>query len=269
MTPVVSVLLPVHNGMPWLPDALDSLAAQTLPGVEVIVIDDGSTDGTNALLQHHRLNPRVVLNTRRQGLTRSLNRGLARVSAPLVARLDADDTSRPDRLARQVAFLAAHPEVGLLGTGAIEMAGQRVVRLVTPPVDDASLRAELIRRNPFVHSSVMFRRDLVRQVGGYDERIAVAQDYDLWMRMAPVTKLACLPDPLVTRRLLPTGITATKERARRWTEARVRMRAVAQGQYPAREIVHALRPLAALACPRSLREAIRGARGPRLIEEKA
>ena len=267
MTPRVSVLLPVHNGMPWLPEAIESLRRQTLADVEILALDDASTDETSRYLFDAHDNERIIMFRLfdRVGLTRALNHGLRYAHAPLVARLDADDIARPDRLEQQVAFMAAHPEVGLLGTGAIERAPDgRALRLVTPPTGDADLRAALIRRNPFVHSSVMFRRAIVQRLGGYDARYRVAQDYDLWMRMAQVTRLACLPDVLVERRVLPTGVSATQARARRWAETRIRIRAIARGQYPVSALRHVLRPLIGLTLPpRVVRPA------PLIIEETA
>src|SRR5206468_3205001 len=166
----------------------------------------------------------------RVGLTRALNQALARARAPLVARLDADDLALPERLARQRAFLDAHPDVGLLGTGAraVDAAG-REVAWIRPPEDDGALRRVLIRRNPFVHSSVMMRRAVVERAGGYDETLPVAQDYDLWMRMSRLARLANLSEPLVVRRLLPGRVTAMRDAERLRAEARVRWRAVRRG----------------------------------------
>jgi hypothetical protein len=188
----------------------------------------------------------------------SLNHALALARAPLVARLDADDVALPDRLARQRAFLDAHPEVGLLGTGAREVdeAG-RDVALVTPPAEDAAIRRALIRRNPFVHSSVMMRRHDLEALGGYDPRLPVAQDYDLWMRMSRATQLANLPEPLVVRRLVPTRVSATRDDERLTAEARVRWRAVRAGLYPCWCAIFVVRPLLARGTPRGLRRRIR------------
>ena len=147
------------------------------------------------------------------GLTRSLNRALGLARAALVARLDADDLALPERLARQRAFLAAHPDVGLLGTAAREVDPTGApVRHVPPPADDAALRRALIRANPFVHSSIMARRALLARAGGYDERLAVAQDYDLWMRLAGLTLLANLAEVLVVRRLRPGAVSVSARR---------------------------------------------------------
>ena len=149
------------------------------------MVDDGSTDSTPAVLAAVR-DPR--LRVERQppaGLTAALNRALSLARAPLVARLDADDLAMPDRLERQRSFLDAHPDVGLLGTAAREVdAAGRHVGASRPPVDDAAIRRALIRKNPFVHSSVMMRRQPRGAGGRLRSRVDVAQDYDLWMRLS-------------------------------------------------------------------------------------
>ena len=256
--PAVSVLMSVHNGAPWVGDAVASVLAQTAGDLELIVIDDGSTDTTREILARAR-DPRVrVEHQTRAGLTRALNHALALARAPLVARLDADDLALPERLERQLAFLAAHAEVGLLGTGAREVdEGGREVAVIRPPADDGALRRMLIRRNPFVHSSVVMRRSVVERAGGYDERLPVAQDYDLWMRMSGLAGLANLPEPLVVRRLLPGRVTAVRDAERLRAETRVRWRAVRSGAYPWWCAVFAARPVLALALPGAWRRALR------------
>ena len=252
--PAVSVLMGVRDGAPWVAGSIESILGQTLGDLELIVVDDGSTDDTPMLLARVG-DPRLVVERQAPaGLTRALGRALARARGALVARLDADDVARPDRLERQHAFLAAHPEVGLLGSAArvVDEAGREVGR-IRPPEDDATLRRALIRRNPFVHSSIMARRALITQAGGYDPDFPVAQDYDLWLRLAPLTRMANLPEALVTRRLVAGRVTATREDDRLRAEARARWRAVRRGTYPAWSAVWALRPLLALAVPRPLR----------------
>ena len=256
--PRVSVLMSVRDGMPWLEGAIASILGQTLADLELIVLDDGSRDGTGRFLGSLQ-DPR--LRVRRQspvGLTASLNRALALARAPLVARLDADDFAVPERLARQVAFLEAHPEVGVLGSAAreVDLEG-REVDVIRPPLDDAAIRRTLIRANPFVHSTVVVRRAALDRAGAYDERLAVAQDYDLWMRLAAVTRLANLPDALVTRRLLPNRMSATREGERLRTEVGVRWRAVRRGAYPWWCAVFAARSAVALAVPAGLRPLLR------------
>jgi hypothetical protein len=194
-------------------------------------------------------------------VTASLNRALARAHAPLIARLDADDLAVPERLERQRAFLQAHPAVGLLGTAARVVDEHGVeVEIVRPPQEDEVIRRVLIRRNPFVHSSMMLRRGVLDQVGGYDATFAVAQDYDLWLRLSGRTRMANLAEPLVIRRLVAGRVTSTRDGARLRAEARARWRAVRRGTYPPWCAVHAARPLLALAVPESLRRLVRGRR---------
>jgi glycosyltransferase involved in cell wall biosynthesis len=260
--PAVSVLMAVHNGAPWVGDAARSVLAQTLGDLELVVVDDGSTDATCDVLGGVR-DPRLRLERRtHEGLTRALNQGLHLARAELVARLDADDIALPERLARQVAFLEGHPEIGVVGSAAREINGDgREVRIVRPPEDDGALRRALIRRNPMLHSTVVMRRRVVDAVGGYDPRFAVAQDYDLWIRLAAVTRLANLSEALVVRRLLPGRVSVARETVRLRAEARARWRAVRAGAYPLWCVVFALRPALAAAMPGPLRRRLRRVRG--------
>lgn len=257
-TPAVSVLMGVWNGAPRVREAVESVLGQTMGDLELIVIDDGSVDATPAVLQSFA-DPRLRIERRaRGGLTSALNRALRLARGSLVARLDADDVALPERLERQRAFLEAHPEVGLLGTGAREIdPGGREIATIRPPTDDAAIRCALIRRNPFVHSSVMMRRAAVESAGGYDPAFPVAQDYDLWMRMSRVTHMANLAEPLVVRRILPGRVTATRDTERLRAEAQVRWRAVRAGAYPAWCALFALRPLLAQTLPESARRLLR------------
>lgn len=257
-TPAVSVLMAVHNGAPWVGEAVESTLAQTAGDLELIVIDDGSTDATPELLSTIRDVRLRVERQARVGLTRSLNRALRLASAPLVARMDADDVALPERLERQLAFLDAHPDVGLLGTGCHEISPSgEVLRTITPPGDDGAIRRALIRRNPFVHSSVMMRREALEAAGGYDEGLPVAQDYDLWVRMSRVTRLANLPEPLVLRRLTPGRVSSARDTDRLRAEVRVKLRALRSRTYPAWCAVYLVKPLLALAVPAGLRGLLR------------
>jgi glycosyltransferase involved in cell wall biosynthesis len=252
----------VRDGAAWLPEAIQSVLAQTLADLELIVVDDGSVDATPAQLAEIR-DPRLVVERQaRAGLAVALNRALGRARAPLVARLDADDVALPTRLERQRAYLQAHPDVGLLGTAARLVDGSgRDVGLVRPPEDDRAIRRALIRRNPFVHSSVMLRRALAISAGGYDASFPVAQDYDLWLRLSALTRMANLPEPLVVRRLVAGRVTAARDDERLRAEARARWRAVRRGVYPPWDALFVLRPLAALAVPSRLRGSLRRALG--------
>src|SRR5215468_175141 len=168
MTPAISVIMPVHNGAAWLAEAVASIGAQDFGNLEFLIVDDGSDDGTAALLSAFAADDRRVRVLRQapQGIVVALNAGIAAARAPYLARLDADDRAKPDRLSKQFAFMEAHADVGLLGTCAeiIDAAGNTVGRLA-PPADHAALLRALAQTNPFVHSAVMMRTALVRRLG--------------------------------------------------------------------------------------------------------
>jgi glycosyltransferase involved in cell wall biosynthesis len=201
--PAVSVVLPVHNGAAFLAAALDSVLAQSVRDFECIVIDDGSTDATPAMLAEvARADARLrVVRIEHAGIVAGLNRGLAEARAPLIMRMDADDVALPDRMARQAAFLQAHPEVAVVG-GAIELidrAGRRL-RRVAYPTDPAAIAAALPRGAPLAHPAVMMRRDAVRGCGGYRPQFQYAEDYDLWLRIAERAQIANLPEVVLRYR---------------------------------------------------------------------
>lgn len=258
MAPPLSVVMAVRDAEAWISGAVDSILNQTHRDFEFIVVDDGSTDRTRALLDGQR-DPRLtVLHRPRAGLTCSLNHALGLAVAPLLARMDADDVALPARLERQLAFLDAHPDVGLLGTGCHEISPSgEVLRTVSPPVEDAAIRRALIRANPFIHSSIVMRREALERAGLYDERFAVAQDYDLWMRMSRVTRMANLSEPLVLRRVTPGMISRTRDTERLRAELFVKRQALGSGIYPAWCAVYLVKPLLALAVPAGLRAFVR------------
>lgn len=256
--PSISVVMTVHNGEPWTAEAVDSVLGQTFGDFELVVVDDGSTDATPDVLHRYR-DPRLrVVRHSRAGQTRALNRALRLSVAPLVARMDADDVALPLRLERQAAFLAAHPAVGLMATAGHEISpAGTIVRTLTPPTDDRAIRRALRRHNPFLHTSVMFRRELLDLTGAYDERLRVAQDYDLWLRMSRRTRLAALAEPLVLRRLTPGQASSAGDTTRIRDEVVAKLRALRSGTSPPWAAVFLVKPLCALALPPRLRRSLR------------
>ena len=211
--PAVSVLIPVRNCAPYLDEALQSLAAQTFGDFEIIVVDNGSTDGTREKLRAWaRREPRLrAFRLRRPGLARSLNFAAAKARAPLLARLDGDDVAEPGRLAAQVEAMHLRPALGLLGSSAelIDSIGRSIGSL-DRPISDTGLRKFLRSGCAFVHSSVMMRRDVFLAAGGYRKGLNVAEDYDLWLRIAELAEIANLPERLVRYRVHVRSATARK-----------------------------------------------------------
>jgi len=211
--PQVSVILPVRDGQRWLREAIDSVLTQTLSDLELVVIDDGSTDATPALIDEVRArDPRVIaLRQEREGLVAALNRGLAQARAPLIARLDADDIALPDRLAQQCDYLHAHPDVVLLGGWAeiIDENGASRGKQMRP--NPSGLRETLARKSPFIHPTVMVRADAARRVGGYRAAFEAGEDYDFWLRLADAGEIAILPGVLIRYREHGGSVTRTRE----------------------------------------------------------
>ncbi len=216
--PAVSVLMPVRNEARFLPATLDSLYRQTFTDWELVAVDDGSTDATPAILAKAMAKDRRVrvLTMPGQGLVPALNGGLAACRAPLLARMDGDDIAHPRRLELQTAYLDAHPDVGLLASRFrhFPRSGLRVGMLAyetwqnSLACHDAVLR-DLYVESPFVHPTVMLRRDALRAVGGYRDR-GWAEDYDLWLRLISAgVRCARLPQTLLFWRDRPDRATRT------------------------------------------------------------
>lgn len=206
--PPVTVLLPVRDGLPHLRDAVASVLAQTHRDLELLVLDDGSTDGTGAWLDGLRDSRVRVLHREGRGLVAALNDGLGEARHELVARMDADDLSAPDRLERQCAHLLAHPHVAAAGScfHVIDEEGA-VVGEAHTAAHTAYLRRLMYARNDFAHGSMMLRRSAVLAVGGYRD-VGPCEDYDLWVRLLSGYDLANLPDLLYSYRLSETGVSA-------------------------------------------------------------
>ena len=209
VTPRVSVVMPVRDGERFLREALESTLAQTVAELELIVVDDGSTDATPAILAECAERDGRVRVQRQEpgGLTVALNAGCAHAQAPVIARMDADDVMLPDRLERQLAYLDAHPDVALLGGGIV------LVDESGAEIDREPGRAELdfLARNELTHATVAMRTEAFRALGGY--RLDQAEDYDLWLRFEERGGVAALPDFVLRYRLHPGPVLGHGARA--------------------------------------------------------
>jgi len=201
--PLVSILLPARNEEALLARSVNSIFTQTCRSWEIIAVNDGSQDHTQDILHswQSRLGTqrlRIITNNVSQGLSASLNAAIAAATSPLLARLDADDWWTPDKLARQVTWLNTHPNYGIVGSY-YHNHGPTWNQLVRLPSTDVDIRRTIYQRNPFGHSCVLMRTAVVRAAGGYDERVAFGQDWELWFRLLKQTKLHNLPVALCHR----------------------------------------------------------------------
>ncbi|HUD30142.1 MAG TPA: glycosyltransferase [Novosphingobium sp.] len=205
-TPAISVVMSVYNGERFLAPAIESVLAQDFADFEFLILDDGSTDGSAAIIRHYAETDSRIRPTLREnrGLVASLNEMIELARAPIVARMDADDICLPNRFSRQIAFLADHPDYGVVGTWTedIDAAGQpyHLSGKEHPETHEAFLLAIENGWPLLCHPAAMFRRDVVRSVGGYHGAFRHCEDYDLWLRLAGVTRLASIPERLLRYR---------------------------------------------------------------------
>lgn len=210
-TPRVSVLMPVRTGMPFLEQALASLSAQTLADIEVLVLDDGSTDGTGECVASWPDARVRAITTGGVGVGAALQIGLREARAAMVARHDADGISQPRRLEKQVAFLDRYKHVDLVGCIAeyIDADGRAVdndwVRTVRSQQDLAVTPDQIRDLMPatccIASGSIVARAAVLRAAGGYRPDVAPVEDYDLWLRLLPEAELAKLPERLYQQRV--------------------------------------------------------------------
>ena len=211
--PSLSVVMPVHNALPYLDEALESILNQTFTDFEFVILDDASTDGSTQQLREWASRDsriRLVEVEDNLGPVLSSERAAGEAKAPIVARMDADDISDPDRLRRQIQVLRENPDVGLAACLCdLVDSGGRQIR--GPDLWRLARRSWMV---PFPHGAIMYRRDLFERVGGYRRESELWEDQDLVLRMAAVAKIMVIPQPLyrVRQTAVSTRFTAGRQR---------------------------------------------------------
>ena len=233
--PLVSVVMPAYNAEPYIAEAIESILAQTLEDFEFIVVDDGSTDATAEIAARYaERDSRIVLlrNERNLNLPASINRGICSARGRYVARMDADDWSYPQRLERQVALMEANPVVVISG-GAMEICGPSLT-----PIDrreynltDVTVRARIFRYSPFSHPAVIFRTEAARAVGGYDDGLFAAEDYDFYFRIGRHGEFANLPGVVLKLRTHPRSLSRSLSTRQERLTLYIRLKAVVEYGY--------------------------------------
>jgi hypothetical protein len=202
----VTVLMTVYNGLPYLPNAIESILRQTADDFEFLVVNDCSTDETRDVVLSYR-DPRIRLvdNAVNEKQTRSLNRGLELAHGELIARMDADDVSHPRRLEKQIACLRANPGVAVVGCDLdlIDYRG-RLQGRVRWPSGDLALRWLALFVCPVSCGAAVLRKSVVwNQLGGFDPAVKMGQDWELWIRVLGAHKMASVPESLLAVRRHP------------------------------------------------------------------
>jgi glycosyltransferase involved in cell wall biosynthesis len=209
--PLVSVLMTVYDAREFVGPAIHSICDQTMPDFEFVIVDDGSTDGSLAVIEECAANDARlrIISRPNTGIVRALNEGLQTVRGRYIARMDADDLCDSRRLEMQVRRMEQEPELVALGTSAIAIdpSGRRLGLAPVPLTHEEIEACHLCGTSSIYHPAVMMRRDALETVGGYRD-LCPAEDFDLWLRLGEVGQLANLSQPLFIWRRTVSGLVA-------------------------------------------------------------
>jgi glycosyltransferase involved in cell wall biosynthesis len=233
----VSVVMPVFNSAEYLPLAIESILNQTYTGFEFIIIDDGSKDTSwDIIRRYSRQDGRIkpLQNPSNLGICKTLNRGLTLARGEYVARMDADDWSYPERLGEQFSFMKSHSRVVVCG-GDINVCDKdlAVINRRLYPCSDKTIREKMLRINPFAHPAIMYRKNIVMKVGGYNPLFAGVEDYDLYFRLGREGKFANLPQKMLKLRTHPDSISGRTITSQARLNLYIRIKAVVEYGYSA------------------------------------
>jgi len=216
--PKISVVMSVYNAEKYLVKAVESILNQTYQDFEFIIINDASTDTTEGILRQFadpRL--RIFKNSENLGLSKSLNKAIELAVGIYIARMDSDDISLPHRFETQLRFLEANDDYALVGSSYLHIDDNGMtIGINNVPLEDATLRKKLKVSNCFAHGSIMMSKKSVQEVGGYDEKYIFSQDYDLWLRMSEIGKVANIREPLYCWRVTRSCISVERRKEQKY-----------------------------------------------------
>lgn len=203
--PKVTVLMPVYNGEEYLREAIDSILSQTFADFEFLIINDGSTDGSVEIIESYQ-DPRIRLfhNESNLNLRTTLNKGLKLARGEYIARMDCDDVSLPQRLAKQVKFMDLHPDIGICGSG-VKLIGNKLIKnkngsVWKYPEDSSTIRCKMIFESPLAHPTLIMRNNLLVKFK-LNYRTTYAEDYDFLIRSSKHFSLANMAEILLFYRI--------------------------------------------------------------------
>jgi glycosyltransferase involved in cell wall biosynthesis len=206
----ISIIMSCYNASRWLAEAIESVLFQTFKDFEFIIIDDGSTDETVDIIKRYaKTDSRIkIIKKTNTGLADSLNVGIDQAKGEWIARIDADDICMPNRFEKQINFLKINPSVVLLGCGCLEIEEDgNFIKKHKYPKRHRALVTNLEQLKAFFpHSSVLYRADIVRELGGYNPRCYMCEDRDLWLRLGEVGRIASFPELLIKLRKHKTSL---------------------------------------------------------------
>ncbi len=215
-TPKISVVMSVYNGERFLREAIDSILNQTYKDFEFIIVNDGSTDRSEKIIRSYKDKRIRLINQKNHGLVYSLNKGVKLARSDLIARMDADDVSKPDRLKEEIKLFNANIRLGLVGTffELIDFEnGQSLGIEITPLTKSIDIKRSMLFVNPIAHGSSMYRKEAYIDSGGYRSDYGPTEDYDLWRRISKNWELEIVPKVLFSYRINnPKSISQSKNK---------------------------------------------------------
>lgn len=225
----ISVIMPAYNAEKYIKEAIDSILNQTYADFEFIIINDGSSDRTEEIILSYN-DPRIVYvkNEKNLGVASSLNRGLETAGGEYIARMDSDDISMPERFEKQVAYLKNHESTVVLGTAINSFDGIGFQSQKTFSQDLEDMKVDLFFSCGLAHPSVMMRRDVIRELGGYDPNYNGLEDYELWCRVIEKYEITTLPDILLRYRIHENQVTKNPSEEYRTQMHNLKMRQLQQ-----------------------------------------
>ena len=255
---MISVVMPVFNAEQYVGEAIKSILGQTYKNFEFIVINDASIDQSEKVIKSFKdRRIRYFRNQINSGVAKSLNKGLQVARGDYIARLDADDIASKDRFKKQVAFLRTYKNTGVVGSWVILIDDEgKQLQIKKYPEKYVDIKNEAIIHNPLNHSTVMFRRSLIQQYGGHDEKLNGAEDYDLWLRFLKFTKIENIPEPFVQYRLLKHGVSFKSMRRVEKSFIKAKIKSVVIYQYPFWHLIVIVKSLLSFVMPLALRNHI-------------
>jgi len=219
--PIVSVVLPVYNCRAFLEEALESILKQSFRNFETVVVDDGSHDGSQEIIQQYatKTSIEVIVHDRNVGICQSLNDGIAKARGIYVAIQHADDVSVPERLEKQVRYLEVHPYIDLVA-GWIQYINRRgkqrkddwwLKTIKKVPDEHEVIKSKLLEMNIIPHPTVMFRKKIIETVGLYDPDAFPTEDYDYWLRISEHHAIGIIREPICFYRRHRGQLTRTEK----------------------------------------------------------
>lgn len=251
--PLVSVIMSAYNCEKYIAKSLGSTLNQTYNNVEILLIDDNSTDNTINEIEkviQGKKNIKFIKNSENLGLTKNLNKLISMAKGEYIARMDADDISDSTRIAKQVQYLIANPEISIVGSyGKYINDEDEIEEEKIMPIDNAEIIKIMPKVNPIIHPSVMYRKDEIIKIGMYDEKYLKVQDYDLWFRaMSSDLKFHNIPEPLILLRR-DKNYNKRKSKKYRFVDLKVRINGYKTNKFNIKKYVYLIIPIALIILP--------------------